>query len=67
MRDVANFIKERLDRVCANPWWQGLYLNSKVYVLASQNSDHAHIFFTFSKKGERQRRCYLKPFRYEAG
>ena len=51
MRDGANFIKERLDRMCTNPWWQGLYPNGKVYVLASQNFDHAYIFFTFSKKG----------------
>jgi exonuclease III len=66
MRDEDNFIKERLDRVCANSRWLGLYPISEVKILATRNSDHSPIAFTFHVEGGGSR-CYKKQFRYEAG
>lgn len=60
----SQFIKERLDRVLANPQWQDMHPCRCVTVLALCSSDHVPVHVCFSGRRGRNRRA-LRQFRYE--
>lgn len=45
---TANWVEERLDRVCVNDAWRGLFPSNKVLNLISPTSDHSALFLQIS-------------------
>ncbi|XP_041025383.1 uncharacterized protein LOC121265780 [Juglans microcarpa x Juglans regia] len=61
----ASFMKEKLDRVVANPSWVQLFKEYWVEVLTGRSSDHRPILLTMNKR-DRFTRKVGRIFRYEA-
>ncbi|KAL7158395.1 hypothetical protein ABFS83_02G140200 [Erythranthe nasuta] len=59
-------IRSRLDRVCANEYWSGLFPTARVHHLQYSGSDHTPILLIFEGAHTYIRRRTRRPFRFES-